>query len=114
MGTGTKIGWLFILALIGYLIFVGIRVAKIYIDDYHLRGVIKKETIIYFGSDSDLINRIVTRANQINIPIKRKEISIIRKEEDYAFFRINYSRILDGLIFEYEINFNYQLKARLY
>lgn len=114
MGTGTKIGWIFILALIGYLILVGVRVAKIYINDYYLRGIIKKETIIYFGSNSDLINRIVTKANQSNIPIERKEISLLRKEKEYAFFRINYSRILDGIIFKYKINFNYQFKARLY
>jgi len=114
MGTGTKIGWLLTFILLGYLILIGVRVAKIYINDYHLRGIVKKQTLMFVGSDIDLINRIVKKARKSNIPIKRDEIFLIRKEEEYAIFRINYSRILDGIVFKYKINFDYQLKARLY
>lgn len=114
MGGLNKIGWLFIFILIGYLIFVGIRVAKIYINDYHLREIIKKETIVFFSSDTDLIRRIVKRARNSNIPIEKNEIYLIKKEDEYAFFRVSYSRVLDALLFKHKINFDYEIKARLY
>jgi len=114
MGMGTKISWILILILVGYIVLIGIRLVKIYINDYHLRGIVKKQTLMFVGSDIDLINKIVKKAKKSNIPIERDDISLIKREKEYAIFRINYSRILDGIFFKHKVNFDYQLEARLY
>ncbi len=114
MGKGVKIGWFIIFVFLGYLILIGIRLAKIYINDYHLREIIKKETIMYVGESSKLISRIVKKAKNSNIPIEKEAISIIRRKEEHAVFHIEYGRSLDGIFFKHKINFDYQLKARLF
>ncbi|MFQ6081738.1 MAG: hypothetical protein ACE5WD_00070 [Candidatus Aminicenantia bacterium] len=111
---GVAFSWLIIFLIIIYTILVGIRLAKIYINDYHLRGIIKQQSKFYGRDEVRFINRVINKAKEYNIPLERKNILIIDRARAEMTVRVVYSSELDGIFFKYPWKFDYQLKTRLY
>ncbi len=106
------IGWFIIFILLIYGVIVGIRLAKIYINDYHLRGIIKQETRFSYVSETELVKKIIRKAQRSNIPLEKNDLSIVEKNDNRVVFRVVYSRLLDGIFFKYDWNFDYLLQVK--
>jgi hypothetical protein len=111
---GVTIGWIIIFILLIYVVIVGIRLAKIYINDFHLRGIIKQESRYFIGKDRDLIKKIVKKASSSNIVIGKENLSVIEMNDTHVIFRVSYSRVLDGIFFKYNWNMDYDYEVRTF
>lgn len=78
-GSG-RIGFLFSLAVLGAVIFVGVKVVPVRIDAYQFRDVLREEARMgaLRRNDEDMLRRILNRAEELDIPLDRKNIAVRR------------------------------------
>jgi hypothetical protein len=113
-GEGRK-GFIFSMAIMGSMIFAGAKYIPVKIDAYNFRDTIREECRMAAvrNSDSVVAERIMDEAKDLQIPLKRKNLTIKRTKRR-MIITAHYEQPIDFKVTKWTFRFKAHEEAPLF
>jgi hypothetical protein len=110
-----RIGLVIAIAIVGTAAFLGLKIIPVRVAAYEFKDVLREEA--RYGavrnSDSEVHKRIMTRASELDIPLEKKNLKVVRHTRDIVI-TAKYEHPIDLKVTTYVFKFEHQEKAPLF
>jgi hypothetical protein len=113
-GSG-RISLLVTLAVVGIVAFAGIKIIPVRINAYNFRDVMREECRMgaVRNSDQKIAERIMERAEELEVPLKRKDLRI-KRTQSKMIISAKYDQAVDLKVATYTYKFDETESAPLF
>ena len=110
-----RIGFLIALALLGIGIFVGVKIIPVRVNAYEFRDFIQEECRFAAtrNRDQEIFKRIVDKANDLRLPLEKKNIHMERTTHE-MIISAKYTQTIDLKVTKYVFVFDHEERAPLF
>jgi len=110
-----RLGLLITLVVVGAAIFLGVKIIPVRITAYEFRDVLREEC--RYGAvrdeDSTVVKRILDRAEELEVPLDKKNLSVKRTSKEMVI-SARYEQPIDLKVTTYTYRFDETEKAPLF
>lgn len=110
-----RVGFLIALIVVGAAIFVGMKVVPVRITAYEFRDTLREEAryAAVRHNDATVVKRILQKANDLEIPLKKKNLEVKRTTGE-MIIRARYEQPIDLKVTTYVYQFQAEARAPLF
>ena len=109
-------GFIFALALFGLFVYMAIKFVPVYINAYVFEDTLREEArfaaVTRDLTEAQLVNRILAKANDLDLPVSAKELSV-RRTQTQIHIQATYMVPVETPFFTYRWNFRQEGTAPL-
>lgn len=107
---GAKLNFFIMLAILGAMVFAGVKVVPVYFADYQFKDSMNSESRFALTgypkkNASDVQDDIFKKAQDLGIPAKRDDI-VVQMENGYVSIALDYSVPIDLIVYQFSLHFN--------
>ena len=110
-----RIGFLISVIVVGIAVFLGIKIIPVRIDAYEFRDTLREEAryAAVRHDDETVANRIMQKAKELEIPLRRKNLTLHRTTGEIVI-QASYEQPIDLKVTTYVYKFQAKEKAPLF
>lgn len=105
---GTRVKLFFLLVLLGSMIFAGIKVLPIYVNNYQMQDAIESEARFAIGNRlgaKDIRDNVWKKVNEIGIPADQDSLKVTANQGAVQI-SLDYSVPVDLLVYKFTLDFH--------
>ena len=105
---GTRVKLFFLLVLLGSMIFAGIKVLPIYVNNYQMQDAIESEARFAIGNRlgaKDIRDNVWKKVNEIGIPADQDSLKVTANQGAVQI-SLDYSVPVDLLVYKFPLDFH--------
>ena len=103
------------LAILAVTIYLGFKVIPVMVNAYAFRDYLEEEArfAALRKKDEEILNRVLKKAEELNLPVKAKDIKINRSTTHFDMY-VNYTIPIETPVYTYIWNFDEETRAPLF